>query len=93
VEPTLLEVNLKVGVGSWITLPPDGPAVMLTWGGVDTEAKLLNAPNAGFGLRSFRSSAALEQKVHDAIVCSGSRQWYQNRRWILQALRLVRTIL
>ena len=49
-------------------------------GGVETALKLLKAASAGLGLRSFRSSPALEQKVHDAIVCRGSRQWYQNRR-------------
>jgi hypothetical protein len=52
---------------------------MLALGGVVTALKLLKAANAGLGLRSFLINPALEQNVHDAIVWSGSRQWYQNR--------------
>ena len=63
---------------------------MLALGAVETALKLLNAVKAGFGLRLFLSRPALEQKVHEAIVCSGSRQWYQNRRCTFQAVRLVR---
>ena len=90
VEPARLELNENVGVGSWTTPPWAGPEVMLALGGVVTALKLLKAAKAGLGLRSFRNSPALEQKVQDAIVCRGSRQWYQKRRCTCQAARLAR---
>ena len=90
VDPALLDLNENVGVESWTTLPPAGPEVMLAVGGVETALKLLKAAKAGLGLRSFLRSPALEQNVHDAIVCRGSRQWYQNRRCTCQAVRLFR---
>jgi hypothetical protein len=68
VEPSLLDLNEKVGVESWTTLPWAGPEVMLAVGGVETALKLLKAASAGFGLRSFLKRPALEQKVQEAIV-------------------------